>query len=295
MRVFLTGATGFIGTAVIPELIHAGHKVLGLARSEAAAKSLVALGARVHRGDLGDLESLRSGAAEADAVIHCAFIHDFGKYQENCEIDRRAIEALGSVLRGSDRPLIVTSGTALAPGRVATEEDAALPSSVMPRGATEEAADSVAAQGVRVSVVRLPQVHDRNMQGLVTLVIVIAREKGVSAYVGDGTNRWPASHRLDTARLYKLVLEKGASGARYHAVAEEGVRVRDIAEVIGRRLNIPIVSKSPEEAATHFGWLGAFAGLDCPASSALTQERLRWRPVETTMLSDLERASNLES
>ena len=295
MRVFLTGATGFIGTAVIPELIDAGHQVVGLARSEAAAKSLVALGARVHRGDLEDLESLRSGAAEADAVIHCAFIHDFGKYQENCEIDRRAIEALGSVLRGSDRPLIVTSGTALAPGRVATEEDAALPSSVMPRGATEEAADSVAARGVRVSVVRLPQVHDRNMQGLVTLTIVIAREKGVSAYVGDGTNRWPASHRIDTARLYKLVLEKGASGARYHGVAEEGVRVRDIAEVIGRRLNIPIVSKSPEEAATHFGWLGAFAGLDCPASSALTQERLGWRPVETTMLSDLERASNLES
>jgi nucleoside-diphosphate-sugar epimerase len=295
MRVFLTGATGFIGTAVIPELIDAGHQVLGLARSQAAAKSLVALGARVHRGDLGDLESLRSGAAEADAVIHCAFIHDFGKYQENCEIDRRAIEALGSVLRGSDRPLIVTSGTALAPGRVATEEDAALPSSVMPRGATEEAADSVAAQGVRVSVVRLPQVHDRNMQGLVTLVIVTAREKGVSAYVGDGANRWPASHRLDTARLYKLVLEKGAPGARYHSVAEEGVRVRDIAEVIGRRLNIPVVSKSPEEAATHFGWLGVFAGLDCPASSALTQERLGWRPVETTMLSDLERASNLES
>jgi len=295
MRVFLTGATGFIGTAVIPELIDAGHQVVGLARSEAAAKSLVALGARVHRGDLEDLESLRSGAAEADAVIHCAFIHDFGKYQENCEIDRRAIEALGSVLRGSDRPLIVTSGTALAPGRVATEEDAALPSSVMPRGATEEAADSVAARGVRVSVVRLPQVHDRNMQGLVTLTIVIAREKGVSAYVGDGANRWPASHRLDTARLYKLVLEKGVPGARYHAVAEEGVRVRDIAEVIGRRLNIPVVSKSPEEAATHFGWLGVFAGLDCPASSALTQERLGWRPVETTMLSDLERASNLES
>ena len=295
MRVFLTGATGFIGTAVIPELIDAGHQVVGLARSEAAAKSLVALGARVHRGDLEDLESLRSGAAEADAVIHCAFIHDFGKYQENCEIDRRAIEALGSVLRGSDRPLIVTSGTALAPGRVATEEDAALPSSVMPRGATEEAADSVAARGVRVSVVRLPQVHDRNMQGLVTLTIVIAREKGVSAYVGDGANRWPASHRLDTARLYKLVLEKGVPGARYHAVAEEGVRVRDIAEVIGRRLNIPVVSKSPEEAATHFGWLGVFAGLDCPASSALTQERLGWRPVETTMLADLERASNLES
>jgi nucleoside-diphosphate-sugar epimerase len=296
MRVFLTGATGFIGTAVIPELIDAGHQVLGLARSDAGAKSLVAMGAKVHRGDLENLESLRSGAAAADAVIHCAFIHDFSKYQENCEIDRHAIETLGSVLQGSDRPLIVTSGTAvLTPGRLATEDDAGIPSSVMPRGATEEAAASLAARGVHVSVVRLPQVHDRDKQGLVTLAIALAREKGVSAYVGDGANRWPASHRLDTARLYRLVLEKGSPEDRYHAVAEEGVRVRDIAEVIGRRLNIPVVAKSPEEAAAHFGWLGVFAGLDCPASSALTQERLGWRPVETTMLSDLERASNLES
>jgi nucleoside-diphosphate-sugar epimerase len=296
MRVFLTGATGFIGSAVIPELIDAGHQVLGLARSDAGAKSLVAMGAQVHRGDLENLESLRSGAAAADAVIHCAFIHDFTKYQENCEIDRHAIETLGSVLQGSDRPLIVTSGTAvLTPGRRATEEDPGIPSSVMPRGATEEAAASAAARGVHVSVVRLPQVHDRDKQGLVTLAIALAREKGVSAYVGDGANRWPASHRLDTARLYRLVLERGSPDTRYHAVAEEGVRVRDIAEVIGRRLNIPVVAKSPEEAAAHFGWLGAFAGLDCPASSALTQERLGWRPVETTMLSDLERASNLES
>jgi nucleoside-diphosphate-sugar epimerase len=294
MRVFLTGATGFIGTAVIPELIDAGHQVLGLARSDAAAKSLVALGAQVHRGDLEDLESLRSGAAAADAVIHCAFIHDFAKFQENCEIDRHAIETLGSVLQGSDRPLIVTSGTAvLTPGRLATEEDPGIPSSVMPRGATEEAAAAVAARGVRVSLIRLPQVHDRNKQGLVTLAISLAREKGVSAYVGDGANRWPASHRLDTARLYRLVLEKGRPGARYHAVAEEGVRVRDIAEVIGRRLNIPVVAKSAEEAAAHFGWLGVFAALDCPASSALTQERMGWRPVETTMLSDLEQATNL--
>jgi nucleoside-diphosphate-sugar epimerase len=296
MRVFLTGATGFIGSAVIPELIDAGHQVLGLARSDAGAKSLVAMGAQVHRGDLENLESLCSGAAAADAVIHCAFIHDFTKYQENCEIDRHAIETLGSVLQGSDRPLIVTSGTAvLTPGRLATEEDPGIPSSVMPRGATEEAAASAAARGVHVSVVRLPQVHDRDKQGLVTLAIALAREKGVSAYVGDGANRWPASHRLDTARLYRLVLERGSTDTRYHAVAEEGVRVRDIAEVIGRRLNIPVVAKSPEEAAAHFGWLGAFAGLDCPASSALTQERLGWRPVETTMLSDLERASNLES
>jgi len=295
MRVFLTGATGFIGSAVIPELINAGHQVLGLARSDAGAKSLVALGAEVHRGEVEDLESLRKGASGADAVIHCAFIHDFTQYQANCEIDRRAIEALGSALEGSDRPLIVTSGVAvLAPGRLATEEDPSIPSSMMPRAATEEAADSVASRGVRVSVVRLPQVHDREKQGLVTLAIVLAREKGVSAYVGDGANRWPASHRFDTARLYRLVLEKGAPGARYHAVAEEGVRIRDIAEVIGRRLNIPVVSKSPQEAAEHFGWFGAFAGLDCPASSALTQRRLGWRPVETTMLADLERATNLE-
>ncbi len=297
MRVFLTGATGFIGTAVIRELIDAGHQALGLARSDAGAESLAALGAQVHRGDLEDLDSLRSGAAAADGVIHCAFNHDFSKYADNCEADRRAIEALGSVLAGSDRPLVVTSGTAmsLTPGRPVTEEDPPVPSSMVPRSASEEAAASIAARGVRVSIVRLPQVHDRDKQGLVTLAIGLAREKGVSAYIGDGANRWPASHRLDTARLYRLVLEKGSPGARYHAVAEEGVRVRDIAEVIGRRLNIPVVAKSPEEAAAHFGWLGVFAGLDCPASSALTRQRLGWRPVQTDMISDLERAHNLET
>lgn len=297
MRVFLTGATGFIGTAVIRELIDAGHQVLGLARSDEGAKSLVALGAQVHRGDVENLESLRSGAAAADGVIHCAFNHDFANYQANCEIDRHAIEALGSVLQGSDRPLIVTSGIlALTPGRLATEDDPPVPSSMLPRSASEEAAASVAARGVRVSIVRLPQVHDRDKQGLVTYAITVAREKGVSAYVGDGANRWPASHRLDTARLYRLVLEKRSpAGARYHAVAEEGVRVRDIAEVIGRRLNIPVVAKSPEEAAMHFGWLGAFAGIDCPTSSALTQERLGWRPIQPGMISDLERARNLEA
>lgn len=295
MRVFLTGATGFIGTAIIPELIEAGHQVLGLARSDAGAKSLVALGAQVHRGDLEDHDSLRSGAASADAVIHCAFIHDFARFQDSCEIDRRGIEALGSALEGSDRPLIVTSGIAvLAPGRLATEQDAAVPSSMMPRSATEEAANAVAARGVRVSVIRLPQVHDLNMQGLVTTAILIAREKRASAYIGGGDNRWAASHRLDTARLYRLVLEKGSPGGRYHAVAEEGVPTRDIAEVIGRRLNIPVVSKSPEEAAAHFGWFAAFAGLDCPASSALTQERLGWRPTGPGLIADLERAHNLE-
>jgi nucleoside-diphosphate-sugar epimerase len=297
MRVFLTGATGFIGTAVIRELLDAGHQVLGLARSDAGATALVALGAQVHRGDIEDLDSLRSGAAAADGVIHCAFNHDFSKYADNCEADRRAIEALGSVLAGSDRPLVVTSGTAmsLTPGRPAAEDDPPVPSAMLPRSASEEAAASLAARGVRVSIVRLPQVHDRDKQGLVTMAISLAREKGVSAYVGDGANRWPASHRLDTARLYRLVLEKGSLGARYHAVAEEGVRVRDIAEVIGRRLNLPVVAKSPEEAAAHFGWLAVFASLDCPASSALTQQRLGWRPVQLGIISDLERARNLET
>ena len=295
MRVFVTGATGFIGSALVPELINAGHQVLGLSRSEAGAKSLAAAGAEVHRGSLEDLQSLKSGAARSDAVVHLAFNHDFSKFQENCETDRRAIEALGSTLAGSDRLLIVTSGTLLiAPGRLATEEDVpAATSASVPRIATDEAAAAVAARGVRVSLVRLPQVHDQHKQGLITYLIDIAREKGVSAFVGDGKNRWSAAHLSDTALLYRLVLEKGAGG-RYHAVAEEGVPVRDIAEVIGRRLKLPVVAKSPAEAAEHFGWLGGFAGLDGPASSALTRERLGWRPVGPGLIADLERAHNLE-
>jgi nucleoside-diphosphate-sugar epimerase len=287
MRVLVTGATGFIGSAIVPELISAGHQVLGLARSDAGARSLTDAGAKVHRGDLEDLESLRSGAAASDGVIHTAFIHDFSKFQENCEIDRRAVETLGSALVGSNRPLIVTSGSALtAPGRLATEEDR--PATTIPRIASEQATDAVAAQGVRASVVRLPQVHDTVKQGLVTYLIAVARQKGVSACVGDGLNRWPAVHVLDAARLYRLAVEKGAAGARYHAIAEEGVPLREIAEAIGRGLKIPVVSKSPEQAAEHFGWLGHFIGLDAPASSALTQEQLGWHPTALPgMISDL--------
>jgi nucleoside-diphosphate-sugar epimerase len=291
MRVFVTGASGFIGSAVVDELIAAGHKVLGLARSDAAAASLIAAGADVHRGSLEDLDSLRSGAAAADAVIHTAFIHDFSKFQANCETDRRAIEAIGSALAGSDRPFIVTSGTGIArtPGRPTTEEDA--PDSEIPRIASEQAAASVQALGVRVSVMRLPQVHDPLKQGLITYLIDVAREKGVSAYVGDGQNRWPAVHRLDAAHLYRLVLEKGSAGARYHAVDEEGVPLRDIAEVIGKHLNVPVVSKSHEEAADHFGWLAHFAAFDIPASSQWTQEQLGWRPRGPGLISDLQRLS----
>jgi nucleoside-diphosphate-sugar epimerase len=291
MRIFVTGATGFIGSAIVPELISAGHQVLGLTRSEAGAKSLKAAGAEVHRGDLNDLESLQKGAAMSDGVIHTAFIHDFSKFQEVCEVDRRVIELLGATLAGTDRPLLVTSGTGMAesaPGRSATEEDEPDMSHPIPRVASEQAAASLAAKGVRIAVMRLPQVHNTLKQGLVTYAIELARQKGVSAYVGDGRNRWPGVHVLDAARLYRLALEKLERGARYHAVAEEGVPMRDIAEVVGRGLNVPVVSISQEEAPAHFGWLAAFAGRDLPASGAITQKRLGWRPTGPGLITDLE-------
>lgn len=298
MRVFITGATGFIGSALTKELIDAGHQVLGLTRSEAGAKALVAAGAEVFRGDLEDLEGLRRGAALSDAVVHLAFNHDFSHFVANCEADRAAIEALGSVLVGSDRPLIVTSGTAIAnpaPGQPATEESPAAPSSANPRAASEETVTMLGARGVNVSIVRLPQVHDPFKQGLVPYVIGVAREKGVSAYPGDGLNRWPAAHVLDVARLYRLALEKREAGSIYHAVAEEGIPLREIAGVIGRGLRVPVVSLSAEELPSHFGWLGMFVARDLFASGARTQERLGWRPTGPGLISDLEQMRWVET
>jgi nucleoside-diphosphate-sugar epimerase len=302
MRIFVTGATGFIGSAIVPELLNAGHQVLGLTRSEAGAKSLIAAKAEAHRGTLEDPESLRRGAAEADGVIHCAFDHsafgqDFSKFIEVCEKDRRAIEALGDALTGSDRPLVITSGTGLGsrgPGQLATEDHFDL-NHQNPRKGSEVAGAAVAERGVNVSVVRLPQVHDTVKQGLVTYAVQLAREKGVSAYIGEGLNRWPAAHVLDVAHLYRLAVEKAEAGSRYNAVAEEGVSMREIAEVIGRGLKVPVVSLSAEEAPAHFGWLAMFAGFDMPASSALTQKWLGWHPTGPGLVSDLNRTRYFEA
>lgn len=290
MRVFVTGATGFVGSAVVKELINNGHQVLGLARSDASANALIAAGAEVHRGDLTDLDSLRSGAAAVDGVIHTGFIHDFTRYKEMCEVDKIAIEAIGAELAGTNRPFIVTSGTALvSPGSLATENIIPAPgASVHPR-VSEQTADALAEMGINTAVVRLsPSVHGAGDYGFVPMLIKLAREKGVSAYIGEGQNRWSAVHRLDTAVLYRLALENATPKARFHGVAEEGITVKAIAEVIGKQLNIPVVSISNEEAAAHFGWLAGFAGLDCPASGKITQESLGWKPTHIELLADME-------
>jgi nucleoside-diphosphate-sugar epimerase len=292
MRVFVTGATGNIGSKVVEELIAAGHRVLGLCRSDDKAPALAAAGAEVYRGSIADPDSLKDGASQSDGTIHLAFNHDFSRFVQNCEDDRRVIEALGSALAGSDRPLIVTSGTPIAntvPGEPAKEGNATVGSNVHPRAASEEAAASVAAAGVNVSVVRLPQVHDPVTQGLITLAIGMYREKGVCAYVGDGLNRWPAAYVLDVARLYRLAIERAEPGAKYHAVAEEGVPTRDIAQAIGRRLKLPVKSITPEETLAFFGWLAMFAGLDMPASSEQTRMKLGWQPTGPGLIADLER------
>ncbi len=294
MRVFVTGATGFIGSAVVRELLSAGHQVLGLSRSDTAEAALAAAGAEVHRGALEDLDSLRSGAAASDGVIHTAFIHDFSDLARGAQTDLQAVETIGAALQGSGKPFVVTSGIfmltfLLPPGRLGTEEDVADAGSVVPRIASENAAIALAEHGMRSSVVRLPlSVHGEGDHGFVPQLIDIARAKGVSGYPGDGSNRWPAVHRLDAAHLFRLALEKAPAGSVLHGVADEGVPVHDIAGVIGRRLGVPVVALSVEEAGEHFGFLGHFFSRDCPASSTLTQQRLGWHPEQPGLLADLD-------
>ncbi|SNS46993.1 Nucleoside-diphosphate-sugar epimerase [Granulicella rosea] len=289
MRIFVTGATGFIGSALVPKLIQAGHRVLGLTRSEAGAEALRAAGADVLHGNIEDLDSLRKGAAETDGVVHLAFNHNFANFQQNCDNDHAAILAMGEVLLGSNRPFVVTSGTAIVSGvdgKPATEDGPV--ASWNPRVASEAAVLELTKRGVNTSVVRLAQIHDTRKQGLVPYVTAVAREKGVSAYIGEGGNRWPAAHVSDTALLYRLAFEKAEPGAIYHAVDEEGVSMKAIAEALARGLNVPVVSIKPEEVDAHFGWLGRFAANDMPASSALTQQKLNWKPSGPSLIADLD-------
>lgn len=290
MRVFLTGATGFIGSALVPELLDAGHEVIGMTRSQDGAQKLIASGVEPHLATLEDVESIERGARNADAVIHTAFDHNFERFAENCEQDRRVIEALGSALSGSERPLLITSSIAMGArgkGELAVEDvfDTDHPN---PRIASERAGNRLLDGGINVSVLRLPQVHNTFKQGLISPLLDIARAKGVSAYVGDGTNRWSAGHLNDVARLYRLAIEKAEPGARYHAVGEEGVEMRLIAEALGRGLNVPVVSISADEASEHFGAMARFVGLDMRASSAKTQAKLDWHPTGPTLISDLD-------
>jgi nucleoside-diphosphate-sugar epimerase len=289
MRIFVTGAPGFIGSALVPELMQAGHQVLGLTRSEEGAEKLRAAGAEVLHGNIEDLESLREGASKTDGVIHLAFNHDFSQFQKNADDDRKAIKAIGEVLMGSNRPFVITSGTAIAAnvdGKPSTEDGPT--ASWNPRAASEAAVKELTARGVNTSVVRLPQVHDTRKQGLVPYLLAVAREKGVSTYIGDGSNRWPAAHVSDVAQLYRLAFEKAKPGAIYHAVDEEGVSMKAIVEAHARGLKIPVVSIKPEESEAHFGWLARFAGHDMPASSAITQQMLNWKPTGPGLIADLD-------
>jgi nucleoside-diphosphate-sugar epimerase len=288
MRVFVTGASGWVGSAVVPELISAGHHVVGLARSEASADALAAAGAEVHRGSLEDLDSLGEGAAKSDGVIHLAFIHDFAQYEDANHADREAIAAMGTALEGSARPLLIASGVATtAVGRPATEDDPSAPD--FPRSQAANMTLALARTGVRSAVVRLPPTtHGRGDNGFISMLIGIARDKGVAGYIGDGSNVWPAVHRTDAARVFRLALDDAPAGSVWHAVGEEGVPTRTIAEVIGRHLDIPVVSIAPADAADHFGWIGAIWGSNAPTSSRLTRERLGWQPTGPGLIEDVE-------